>query len=149
MAGSFVPTGSFSNLTRVQLEQLRKADFFAGSKALTVGDSGVNNDGTSFTAVGPGNINAEQFFTQQSTLLDDVYGLTPDPSPGPGVITESQIGGLIQSETTQWYGPTRITNGIAHGFTATSIVGGPGAFISVHAGDILLIKQPTGTSLGD
>ena len=30
MAGSFTPTGSYSNLTRLELEQLQKADFFAG-----------------------------------------------------------------------------------------------------------------------
>ena len=51
MAGTFTVTGNvYSNLTKLEQEQLRKADFSSGGKALTVGDG----EGT----VGVGSLNA-------------------------------------------------------------------------------------------
>lgn len=139
MASTFVATGTYSNLTRLQLEQLRKADFFAGSKALTVGDSALPPEGV----VGPGDINAEPFLTGPSVLLDDVYALTPAQQPGPGLGTQDQPGVFI-SETTRWYGPQYIADGTS-GFAASinSWEDDSGVnFIleGVLAGDILLIK---------
>jgi hypothetical protein len=94
MAGSFVSTGSYSNLTRLELEQLRKADFFAGSKALTVGDSALPPEGV----VGPGNINAEPYLTGPNVLLTDVYSVTPPTQPGPGLTTLTQVGLAVSSQ---------------------------------------------------
>ena len=139
MASTFVATGTYSNLTRLQLEQLRKADFFAGSKALTVGDSALPPEGV----VGPGDINAEPFLTGPNVLLDDVYALTPAPQPGPGLGTVDQPGVFI-SETTKWYGPTYVTDGLT-GY-APSInsweddSGVNFVLAGVQPGDILLIK---------
>ncbi len=67
MAGTFSPTGSTSNLTRLELEQLRRGDFFANGKALTVGD-----DGTVSGGVGIGSINAEPYGTSFSVAIEDV-----------------------------------------------------------------------------
>ena len=67
MAGSFTSTGSYSNLTRLELEQLRRADFTAGGKALTVGDSALAPEGV----VGKGDPAAEPFYTGPTVNLDD------------------------------------------------------------------------------
>lgn len=101
MAGTFSTTGvTFSNLSRLELEQLRKADFYAGSKALTVGDDG--------TIVGSGSINAEPYTTQPTLALDNVYGLTPPGQPGVGLGGVTQFNDVAPSETVSWYGPTTI-----------------------------------------
>jgi len=149
MADTFQSTGvggsglPYSNVSRIQLEQIRKADFFSGSKALTVGDSGNNADTTPFTALGQGNINAEQFFTQQSTLLDDVYSLTPNPQPGTVIGTVSQVG-AVSSETTQWYGPTLRTSGTTISAVAagTTLTDTNANFVTsgVQPGDLVLLK---------
>ena len=135
MAGSFIATGvTFSNLTRLELEQLRKADFFAGQKALTVGDDG--------TTVGPGDINAEPYFTEPSTLLDDVYGITPPTQPGPGLATLTQLSSA-PSETVQWFGPTSVQDGTAGRATAVNTwtdTSGVNFTLLVQVNDILLIK---------
>jgi hypothetical protein len=135
MAGSFIATGvTFSNLTRLELEQLRKADFFAGGKALTVGDDG--------TTVGPGDINAEPYATEPSLLLDDVYGITPPTQPGPGLATLTQLS-TLPSETVKWYGPNAIQDGTAGRATAANTwtdTSGVNFSLLVQVNDILLIK---------
>ena len=142
MAASFTPTGTFSNLSRLQLEQLRKADFFAGGKGLTVGDSALPPEGV----VGPGDINAEPYLTQPSILLDDVYSLTPPQQPGETLLTISQTSDLA-SETVKWFGPQRILDGLS---TGTVTVGGATPVLtdttqnfslSVLAGDTVLFKS--------
>ncbi len=143
MASTFVATGTYSNLTRLQLEQLRKADFFAGSKALTVGDSALPPEGV----VGPGDINAEPFLTGPNVLLDDVYSLTPAAQPGPGLGTSDQPSAFV-SETVKWYGPTYIydgTTGYAASVNSWEDTSGVNFVLAgVQPGDILLIK--TGNS---
>ncbi len=139
MAGSFTPTGSYSNLTRLELEQLRKADFFAGGKGLTVGDSALPPEGV----VGKGDINAEPYFTGQSLLLDDVYGITPPTLPGPGLGTLTTTQG-VPSETARWFGPTHVfdsTRGTASAAGQWSDDTPALNFtLFVQPGDLLLIK---------
>ena len=117
MAGIFTTTGSYSNLTRLELEQLRKADFFAGGKALTVGDSALLPEGI----IGKGDLNAEPYLTGPSVLLDDIYSLTPPVTPGSYLGTLTQVYGT-QSDTVTWYGPTNITSGLL-GTTQAVVVG--------------------------
>ena len=117
MAGSFTTTGSYSNLTRLELEQLRKADFFAGSKALTVGDSALLPEGI----IGKGNINAEPYLTGPNVLLDDVYSLTPVTTPGSYLGTLTQVYGT-PSDSVTWYGPTQKAIGTT-GVTSAVVVG--------------------------
>lgn len=137
MAGTFTPTGNvYSNLTRLELEQLRKADFYAGSKALTVGDG----DGI----VGAGSINAEPYYTAPAVALDSVYTQTPPGLPGIGLATQTQLG--IPSETVQWIGPNLVTTGNnGHGLSATQWEDtSPGldfTVLGVAVNDILLVKD--------
>ena len=147
MAGSFTPTSSYSNLTRLELEQLRKADFFAGSKALTVGDSGFGVE----NVVGVGSINAEPYFTGPVVALDDAYSQTPPTVPGAGLLTLTQLA-ATPSETIRWYGPQLITSGTA-GFASTTsrwrdlTPGLNFTVLGVLAGDTVLIKETTGGDL--
>jgi hypothetical protein len=112
MANSFTPTAAYSNLTRLELEQLRKADGFAGGKALTVGDSanGAEN------VVGPGSLTAEPYGTSPSLLLDAVYALTPPTAPGTKLDTLVSIGNT-PSELLKWLGPDLIASGHSIGAT--------------------------------
>lgn len=112
MASTFTATGTISNLTRVELEQLRRADFFSNGKALTIGDSALSPEGV----VGKGDVNAEPYLTSPSTRLDDVYSNTLPNRPGPGLSTLSTVGAII-SETVKWFGPTLSFDGSA-GFAA-------------------------------
>ncbi len=137
MAGTFTVTGNvYSNLTKLEQEQLRKADFSSGGKALTVGDG----EGT----VGVGSINAEPYGTGPSVALDNTYSQTPPGSPGLGLETLTQVG--LTSETVRWYGPTRIAAGTTgFGFSANQwrdLSADFGA-LGVVANDILLVKGET------
>jgi hypothetical protein len=144
MAATYTSTGTNSNLTRLQLEQLRKSDDYAGGKALTVGDSSLPSEGV----VGPGDVNAEPFLTNPSILLDAVYSLTPPTQPGPGLGTVTQPG-IFSSETVKWFGPTYITDGTKGYASASNVwtdVSGVNFTLSgVQAGDILLIKPSSGS----
>lgn len=144
MANTFVATGTYSNLTRLQLEQLRKADFFAGGKGLTVGDSALPPEGI----VGPGDINAEPFLTGQSILLDDVYTLTPPTQPGESLLTITETEDL-QSETVKWYGPSHVFDGPAGTVTTggtTAILTDLSQTFSGHVliDDLVLFKTGSG-----
>lgn len=150
MATGFTPTATYSNLTRLELEALRKADFFAGGKALTVGDQAYAGDGV----VGKGDINAEPFFTGPEVALDDIFPLTPPQQPGLGIGTQSAVAtGAIYAEYAQWLGPTAIYDAAASGFASAANAWDDTtpafSFIAagVQAGDILLIT-PTENVVG-
>jgi hypothetical protein len=137
MAGTFQTTGSYSNLSRLELEQLRKADFYAGSKTLTVGDSALAPEGV----VGKGDINAEPYFTAPSTQLDEVYPLTAPSEPGTLVGSQISIGAT--SEVLQWFGPDFITSGTAAFTAANQITDFSTNFVlaGVLVGDILIFRD--------
>jgi hypothetical protein len=147
MASVFFPTGAYSNLTRLQLEQLRRADFFAGGKALTVGDSALPPEGV----VGIGTASAEPYLTGPNVLLDDVYSITPPVSPGTSLGTLTQTSGF-PSETVRWYGPTYVFDAVGSAFNTThwqdTLTPGLNFALFVQAGDILLIKDVTDTGGG-
>jgi len=129
---------SYSNLTILELEQLRRADFFSGGKALTVGDSGSLGAG----GVGPGDVNTEPYVTGPSILLDNVTAITPPSQPGQGLGTLTTTSDAL-SDTCRWYGPTFVTNGPSGvGSGGSTWTDSAKAFISagVMAGDILLVK---------
>ena len=147
MAGTYVSTGTYSNLTRLELEQLRRADFEAGGKALTVGDSALPPEGV----VGPGNVQAEPFYSGPALNLDDVYSITPPSSPGPGLTTKTTLGALI-SETVRWWGPTGVYDSYLSGFATAAATWQDNTLpinfivLGVQPGDILCIKPSIGAS---
>lgn len=147
MAATYTATGTISNLTRVELEQLRKADFFSNSKALTIGDSGLLPEGV----VGRGDVNAEPYFTGPNLKLDDVYSANLPQQPGPGLTTLSSVGGIL-SETVRWYGPTYVFDSqVGFAFNGTTWQDNTPALnftLFVNVGDILLIKPPN-PGIGD
>ena len=137
MASTFTQTATYSNVTRLELEQLRRADSFAGGKALTVGDSAYLAE----NVVGKGNVNAEPYNTSLVLPLDQVFANTPPTRPGQGLTALTQVG-VLASETVQWYGPTQIVTGstgtVATGTTWTDLSAN---FSTVLHGDILLVKS--------
>jgi hypothetical protein len=140
MAGNFITTGTYSNLTRLELESLRLADDSTIGKALTVGDSALPPEGV----VGPGlDPNAEPFLTSPTVKLDDVYALTPPAQPGPGLGTLDQPGVFV-SETVKWFGPFYITDGTQGYASATNIwtdtSGVNFTLVGIQQGDILVVK---------
>lgn len=141
MAGTYTATGTISNLTRLELEQLRKADFFSNSKALTIGDSALLPEGV----VGKGDVNAEPYFTGPNLKLDDVYSSDIPTQPGPGLTTLSSVGGIV-SETVRWYGPTYVYDSqVGFAFDGTTWQDNTPALnftLFVNVGDLLLIKPP-------
>jgi len=153
MAGSYSATGTYSNLTRLELEQLRKSDFFAGGKALTVGDSGLSPEGV----VGVGSINAEPYSTAPTIDLGDIYSIRPPVYPGTGLLTITQIArDNVPSETVQWYGPSTVVNvttedgavtspgGITWGTSVDMVAAG------VQVGDYLIIRnRPSGSGANE
>lgn len=151
MSGSFVGTGTISNLTRLELEQLRKADFFAGGRALTRGDSGTA--GETFTGIG--NILTEPYSTAPTMTMDDVRLKTPPKTPGTGLGYLTNIWPAV-SETVRWYGPSLVVDGtIPNSSLEGSAIGltqfqvGAGASLGgVVNGDILMITDQTPTSGG-
>jgi len=140
MAGTFTSTGSYSNLTRLELEQLRKSDFYAGGKALTVGDSGLAPE----SVVGVGSINAEQYDTGPHITIDEVVGLVPPSAPGKFVGTSAcrVWDDLNTAESVRWHGVDTIYNSaglVGYAATATTFEDANSGFGSVLPGDILLI----------
>jgi hypothetical protein len=149
MAGTYTSTGTYSNLTRMELEALRRADSYAGGKALTIGDSGLPPEGV----VGIGDVNAEPFFTGPTVLLDDVYAQTPPPQPGSSLhaLTQPAVNtalGRLTSETVSWFGPiyVRTGRGTASGAPAANVLtwSDPTANFTaspvVHVGDLITIR---------
>ena len=148
MATSYTRTATYSNLTRLELEALRKGDFFAGGKALTVGDQAYAPDGL----VGKGDINAEPYPTGPEVRLDDIYPVALSGTPGLGVSTESGIEGTANpSEFAQWFGPTGMYAAQASGFasagtTWTDTTGVNFVTVGVQPGDVLLLTPTMGLS---
>lgn len=156
MAGTFNPTGTYSNLTRLELEQLRRGDFATNGKALTIGDSGLLPEGV----VGPGNVNAEKFYTNPPMVLGDVYPITPPTDPGRVLGKLFQVTG--QSYTTpedadigQWFGPKVISEGGPDPTGMQIQAVAPASFVDLLAdfvadgvapGDIVLIGGSSGTN---
>ena len=143
MGNTFKPTSTYSNLTRLELEQLRKADFFAGGRALTVGDSAFGSEGV----VGKGNLQAEPFDTGAPVLLDDVYTLTPPPEAGRYIETGVAVGDR-SSEIVRWFGPTVIfVRGVGQATAANQLTDPTGNFVFVQPGDLVLVQaRETGSS---
>ena len=147
MATIFRQTLTYSNLTRLELEQLRRSDFQAGGKALTVGDSGLLPEGI----LGAGDINAEPYATTPSLRLDDVYGVPLPVSPAVYLLTTSSFAG-VSSETVQWYGPQLVGDGTA-GYASGAVNwkdDSPGInfTLNVQAGDVLLVKATSQVGSG-
>jgi hypothetical protein len=139
MGTSYTTTSTYSNLTRLELEQLRRADFWTGGKALTVGDSAYGAEGV----VGKGNVNAEPYYTGPETPLDAVFTNTPPQRPGIGLSTSTQVSGLL-SETVSWVGPEYLWDSDI-GYVVDIDTWGddtPGLNFNlwVQVGDILLVK---------
>lgn len=149
MAGTFITTSTYSNITRLELEQLRRGDFTAGGKALTVGDSAYLAE----NVVGKGNVNAEPFYTGPAVNLDDVYAITPPKQPGPGLLTTTTPGALV-SEYARWFGPYFMWDSAASGFASAAGTWTDNTLVTsfialgILPGDILLIK-PTDTTYTD
>ena len=118
MAGTFVATGAYTNLTRLELEQLRKADFFAGEKALTVGDSAYGSE----NQVGPGNINAEPYLTGQFIPVNDLL-LQPVPQPGLSLFNQTANGGATASIV--------VTTVVTLTGLTPKVFSGPGNYITI------------------
>jgi len=133
MATSHTSTGAtYSNLTRRELEQLRKADFFAGGKALTVGDES-----------NAGSINDERFYSGPAVFLDDVWAIRPPTTPVPFLLSSTQPSSFV-AESVRWYGPKFITSGstgIAIGTLELQDSSIDTDFSLVQSGDLLLIKS--------
>lgn len=149
MAGTYTPTGSYSNVTRLELEQLRRADFAAGGKALTVGDAGNVGGG-----VGPGSITAENYPTGPSLVLRDVNSLTPPSEPGKGLGILSEIAYdndqypvVNNSNSVTWFGPRFMVE--STGFASSANVFEESQAVNfvtagIQAGDILLVMSRQG-----
>lgn len=141
MAGTHTPTGTNSNLLRVELEQLRRGDFAAGGKALTIGDSALAPEGV----VGRGNVNAEPYYTGPSIVHADVNSVSPPTEPGRQLGKLTQVAGDA-ADTVQWFGPSKIISSSASSGSTTA----PDTFTDatkdfvadgVQAGDLLLIQN--------
>ena len=142
MAHTFTLTETYSNVTRLELEQLRRADFFAGGKALTVGDAANYLSPT----VGKGDVNAEPYATSLVLPLDQIFTNTPPSRPGQGISTLTQVAnGGVTSETVQWFGPSLQWDS-ASGFAFdsrywTDNTSGLNFASFVQVGDLLLVKS--------
>lgn len=142
MASSHVPTTTITNLTRLELEALKRADAATLGRGLTKGD-----DGTIVGGVGVGTVLAEPFRSGPSVHLNDIYALTPPSAPGGGLGTTTQTSS-IPSETVQWFGPSYIFDGTAGEATGTATFADASVGIDfnaagVVAGDYVLIKPNT------
>jgi hypothetical protein len=150
MAGTYTPTGTYANLTRLELEQLRRGDFTAGGKALTIGDSALAPEGV----VGKGDVTAEVFYTTPSLSLSEVNSLTPPSEPGKFLGNDNTykdltlyVSGGSAGAGGQWVGPTEISFGAAGVGTATTagsvLTDIAASFIvdGVLPGDLLLIEH--------
>lgn len=136
MAANHTSTGAtYSNLTRRELEQLRKADFTAGGKALSIGDESNS-----------GSINDERFYTGPTVALTDVWAVKPPAVPVPFLLTSAQPSNFV-AESVRWYGPKFIFSsyyGWASGPLTWRDLDVATDLSNVQAGDILLVK-----SIGD
>jgi len=160
LSSTFSTTGSASNLTRLELEQLRKSDAFANGKALTIGDSGLAPEGV----VGIGSVTAEPYFSGPQVALADLLSAKVPGQPGIGVghdtlfPTTPTLGGgstATVGDAPFWYGPTQIGVGTTGAATAINqwadaagefVLAGPG--YDVQPGDYLVINRRT-TLVGD
>lgn len=149
MAGSYTPTGTYSNLTRLELEELRRGDYTAGGKALTIGDSGLAPEGV----VGPGNVNAEPFATKPALAITENYALVPPGAPGPELeitsrLDQTTVGDNLRATTVRWYGPQLLAVGGTTVGAATAIDtftnGQDNVANGVLVGDLLLVQGATG-----
>lgn len=129
MASTFEPTTTPTNLTTGEKEALSRGDLFSQGKALTTGGN-------------------EPFSTSPVLTFRDLLGPLPPTAPGSGLLTITQFAGT-PSETVQWYGPTKITQGtegqtgsptVWTDLTANFVVAG------VQPGDILLVKALIGAT---
>lgn len=149
MSGTYSPTGTSTNLTRLELEEVRKADTAALGKALTVGDAGLAPEGV----VGRGNPNAEPYTTGPSVSIADVYGVPPPALPGTLLGSLAQVAGIF-AETVQWYGPTFLmddTQGLVAGgmVWATADLSINYNVLGIQPGDLILVQnQPTPNPTG-
>lgn len=144
MAGSFTPTGTYTNLSRLEAEQLRKADYTSGGRALTIGDAGNVVGG-----VGPGSITAENYTTAPSLVLRDVNSITPPASPGKGlgILTQvaydlDQFPAVNSSNTVTWFGPRVVLSSNGYAVSGTVFEENEGVnFVTagVQVGDILVL----------
>mgnify|MGYP003403501625 CR=1 FL=1 len=160
MSSTFTTTGSASNLTRLELEQLRKSDAFANGRALTIGDSGLAPEGV----VGIGSVTAEPYFSGPQVALADLLSAKVPGQPGIGVghdtlfPTTPTLGGgstATVGDAPFWYGPTQIAVGTTGAATAINqwsdaagefVLAGPG--YDVQPGDYLVINRRS-TVVGD
>jgi hypothetical protein len=144
MANVFTSTGTITNLTRLELEQLRRADSFTAGKALTVGDSAYGAE----NVVGKGDLNAEPYYTSPEIPLDSVYTNTPPTAPGIGLSTQTAVEGT-PTDSVSWVGPELIYDSDV-GWAETTTrwrddTAGLNFTLFVQAGDLLLIKsKPSG-----
>lgn len=150
MATTYTSTGTISNLTRLELEQLRRADSATSGKALTVGDSAYGSE----NVVGKGNVNAEPFQSKPFMALGQLANVTPPGTPGTGLSTTTHVWG-VDSETVSWVGPTLVWDGNEGGSTDGNwwidfMPGGPPLDWTTiaQAGDIVLVKTQTATMVG-
>jgi hypothetical protein len=150
MAGTFNPTSAYTNLTRMELEELRRSDHQANQKALTVGDSayGLEN------IVGPGNLRAEPYYSGAAVTGEDAPSFIPPTTPGTGLGTSTQVGPGA-SETVKWFGPLPLvsnTTGVCvdAGGGGQHLVDNSVDFVSsgVQAGDIVLVIAPSSVTYG-
>jgi hypothetical protein len=150
MAGTFNPTGAYTNLTRLELEELRRSDHSGNQKALTVGDSAYGPE----NVVGPGNLRAEPYISGAAVTGEDAPSFIPPTTPGTGLGTVTQVGPGA-SETVKWFGPLPLVSST----TGVCADGGGGGqhltdnnvdFISsgVQAGDIVLVIAPSDATYG-
>lgn len=154
MAGTYTPTGTYSNLTRLELEQLRRGDYTAGGKALTVGDSGLSPEGI----LGPGNVNAEPFTSAPAVAMSEIVSFDPPAQPGLLLWNDTTVAlgtgtlyGNIsnsRSDSVSWHGPTLIhTHPVfSEWYTgyfndANNFQGAATGFVTagVQAGDLLIL----------
>ena len=147
MGTTFTSTATYSNLTRLELEQIRRADFWTSSKALTVGDAANGSEGV----VGKGDLNAEPFYTGPEMPLDSVFTNTPPTAPGKSLSTLTAVSG-VPTESVSWIGPELLYDSDVGIASTTSIWhdGTPGLNFAlfVQVGDLLLIKSCANGSSG-
>jgi hypothetical protein len=139
MANTFTSTATISNLTRLELEALRKADALGQGKALTVGDAALAPE----NFVGRGNAQAEPFLTTLSLYDDSFYGVAPPTEPGKYLASLVQLP-AFQSDSAKWYGPEHLftsSTGTANGPSSWADVNANFVVDGVQTGDLLLITE--------
>lgn len=125
MAGTFKSTSSFSNLTRRELEQLRRADFASANRTVTVGDSGLPFS-TYFTSSGStGSFTGTTFrdsrvadFTALGILVGDQLAVGTGSAEGTYLVTGIFVDHLTVSPGTT---ATSIGYTLAHPVTTIGL----------------------------